>query len=126
MRAPIITLAAAALLAACASQPPQHSESLSGAATAGPFVVATLSTNECEAITAPTYTAAVVSVRRATDRVNAGQLAPSAAARVLTLGRDARRNLDSACASGKLDANALTAAKADVDAMQNVLAGGAP
>ena len=115
----LAVLAATLLLAACASPKPVALEGQP--AERNVIAVATLATNDCEATTASTYTAAIMSVKVAAERVRRGTLSPDEGQRLADLGRDAKGWLDSACPGGQLDAAALTEAKADVKAMQDIL-----
>lgn len=110
---------AAAMLAACASPQPVALEA--GPAERNVIAVATLATNDCEAQTASTYTAAIMSVKVAADRVRKGTLPVAQAEKIKALGTDAKAWLDGACPSGRLDADALASAQADVKAMQDIL-----
>ncbi len=114
-----ILLAATLLLAACASPTPVALEGQP--AERNVIAVATLATNDCEATTASTYTAAIMSVKVAADRVRRGALSPDAGERIHALGSDAKARLDAACPAGKLDAAALADARADVETMQGIL-----
>ena len=112
-------LAATLLLAACASPKPVALEGQP--AERNVIAVATLATNDCEATTASTYTAAIMSVKVAAERVRRGTLSPDEGQRLADLGRDAKAWLDGACPAGKLDTDALASAQADVKAMQDIL-----
>lgn len=59
--------------------------------------VATLATNACEQATAPSYTRAIVAVRKATRRYETGTLDRAALSRTVELGHKAQQLLRDAC-----------------------------
>lgn len=121
MRALLVT-AVLLLVAACATTTNEHP--LTGSAQAAPVLVATLSTNACEAITAPVYTAAIVATRQAARAVQAKQLAPDEAQVVADLGSRAKRDLDTACTDPRQpDPARLAAAEHAVEVMQAIVGG---
>lgn len=121
MRA-LLVIAAAALLAACAT--PKQEVALAGqSAERQVIAVATLSTNDCEARTASTYTAAIMSVRVAAAAVRKGTLDLDRAKAIQSLGEDAKANLDASCVGGRLNEQAFAAAQRDVESMQSILGG---
>jgi hypothetical protein len=109
-------------LVGCSQQPVQ-TELGGSASLSAPIIVATLSTNDCEALTAPTYTAAQVAVERGARYVRSGRLSPEAGDDLLVLGRQAKSDLDAACPGKRLDASRLAAANAAVEKMQTILGG---
>ena len=116
-------LAAVALLAAC-STPPKQDVVLSGdSAERRVIAVATLSTNDCEAQTASTYTAAIMSVRVAAAAVRKGTLDVERAKAIQALGESAKANLDASCVGGTLNAGAFADAQREVESMQTILGG---
>lgn len=128
IRALLISVAAGLafwLLGGCSSAPPAQPQELAAAARAGsPILVATLSTNACEATTAPVYTAATVAIERAARYVRSGQLTADQGLQVLAAGRTARAALDAACATpSTVDAVRLAEAQAEVERAQQVLGG---
>lgn len=74
--------------------------------------VATLATNDCELQTAADYTAVIMARRTTTARLQAGRVSVDHAQRVQALADQARAALDRACATAKLDAQALAEARA--------------
>lgn len=121
MRA-LLVIAAAALLAACAT--PKQEVALTGqSAERQVIAVATLSTNDCEAQTASTYTAAIMSVRVAAAAVRKGTLDVDRAKAIQALGESAKANLDASCVGGTLNAGAFADAQREVESMQKILGG---
>lgn len=125
MRATVILVAAATLLAACSSTPrtPATSQVLSGDAIGTPRAAATLATSVCEVATAPVYTSAETTVQRAVRAVGSGQIAPSVARQIHALGTRARADLLAACANQQLDTTRLAAAEDAVRQMQALMGG---
>lgn len=74
--------------------------------------VATLATNECELQTAAEYSAVISARRTTTARLQAGMVSVAHAKRVQALADQARAALDRACATAKLDVEALAEARA--------------
>ena len=85
--------------------------------------VATLATNDCQAMTAADYTALITARNAAARRLRAGQLPLIVAQEVQRLGDLARADLDMACPSGRPNAAIIARARKRLHELQVTLEG---